>query len=367
MAFIAAAIIGGVGAIGGGLIAASGAKSAANTQAQAATDAAQLNYLGQQNALDFQKQQYANSQYQAAPWLNAGAGGVMTLQRLLGVNQPSDATGVQPQQVLTEAPQSPSFTWGPGLQDGQQTSPLYQSWNRGPGMASALSPQTTTQAADPNNPANLAISGASPDTSLPAGYLSTPPTFTAPTNVTEQNDPGYQFRLSQGQKLLENSAAARGGLLSGGTGKALQQFGQDYASNEYGNVYNRALNQYNIARQNQGDIFNRYAALSGIGQTAQQNLGMLGNNAASNIGNTYMMGANAIGNQLNNAAAARASGYVGSANALGGALGGLGNSISTMLLLKNLYGAGGGGYAGAYGTAPYDFGSSNIYGDVTYT
>jgi len=40
-------------------------------------------------------------------------------------------------------------------------------------------------------------------------------------------DPGYAFRLSEGQKALERSAAARGGLLSGGTGKALQRFGQE--------------------------------------------------------------------------------------------------------------------------------------------
>ena len=49
------------------------------------------------------------------------------------------------------------------------------------------------------------------------GSLITPygQNFTSPTDVTEANDPGYQFRLSQGQKALENSAAARGGLLSG--------------------------------------------------------------------------------------------------------------------------------------------------------
>src|ERR1700757_976619 len=41
--------------------------------------------------------------------------------------------------------------------------------------------------------------------------------FQAPTGVTEANDPGYQFRLEQGRKALENSAAARGGLLSGNT------------------------------------------------------------------------------------------------------------------------------------------------------
>jgi hypothetical protein len=58
-------------------------------------------------------------------------------------------------------------------------------------------------------------------------------------NGTWQTDPGYLFRLGEGQKVLENSAAARGGLLSGQTGKALQQYGQNFASNEFSNVYNR--------------------------------------------------------------------------------------------------------------------------------
>jgi hypothetical protein len=54
-----------------------------------------------------------------------------------------------------------------------------------------------------------------------------------------QADPGYAFRLSEGTKALERSAAARGGLLSGGTGKALQRFGQEMGSQEYTNAFNR--------------------------------------------------------------------------------------------------------------------------------
>ena len=39
-------------------------------------------------------------------------------------------------------------------------------------------------------------------------------------------DPGYGFRLSEGQKALDRQAAARGGLISGGALKAAQRFGQ---------------------------------------------------------------------------------------------------------------------------------------------
>jgi hypothetical protein len=96
--------------------------------------------------------------------------------------------------------------------------------------------------------------------------------FNAPTNVTEQNDPGFQFRLQQGTDAIQRSAAAKGNLLTGGTAKDLTDYAQNSASNEYGNVYNRALGEYqqryNIFQQHQADQYNRLASIAGLGQTA---------------------------------------------------------------------------------------------------
>ena len=87
----------------------------------------------------------------------------------------------------------------------------------------------------------------------------TPPTwdktFQAPTAADETNDPGYNERLAQGQQALQQSAAAQGTLLTTGTQKALERYGQDYASNEYQNVYNRALGQY---QQDYQQYLNQY-------------------------------------------------------------------------------------------------------------
>ena len=118
-----------------------------------------------------------------------------------------------------------------------------------------------------------------------------------------QADPGYAFRLGEGTKALERSAAARGGLLSGGTGKALQRFGQEFGSQEYTNAFNR----YQAERQAR---LNPLQSLTGMGQTTAQQIGGAGQNMASNVGNN-----------MGSAAAARASGYVGTANALTGGLG----------------------------------------------
>jgi hypothetical protein len=123
-------------------------------------------------------------------------------------------------------------------------------------------------------------------------------------------DPGYGFRLSEGQKALDRQAAARGGLISGGALKAATRFGQEMGSQEFGNAFNRALTSYStdVARENQ--LYNRQAALAGIGQTATNLVGQAGQNYATGAGNA--MGA---------AGQAAASGYMGAANALTGGLG----------------------------------------------
>jgi hypothetical protein len=117
-----------------------------------------------------------------------------------------------------------------------------------------------------------------------------------------QADPGYAFRLSEGTKAIERSAAARGGLLSGGTGKALVRFSQDLGSQEYTNAFNR----YQAERQAR---LGPLQSLTGMGQTTAQQIGAAGQNMASNVGDA-----------MGSAAAARASGYVGGANALTGGL-----------------------------------------------
>lgn len=85
-------------------------------------------------------------------------------------------------------------------------------------------------------------------------------------------DPGYEFRVGEGQRALERGAAARGGLLSGGYGRKAQRYGQDYASNEYNNV------------------FNRIAGIAGIGQGGTNQSGAYAMNAGSGMGTAAAQG-----------------------------------------------------------------------------
>lgn len=120
------------------------------------------------------------------------------------------------------------------------------------------------------------------------------------TNPLEalQSRPGYQFRLQQGNDAYEASAAARGLGNSGAQLRALAQYNQDYASNEFDKE------------------FNRLNALMGGGQVATGQINQAAGAYGANAANAYM-----------NAGNARASGYINQANAWSNGINGVGNAI----------------------------------------
>lgn len=203
-----------------------------------------------------------------------------------------------------------------------------------------------------------ALSNLTALTSTPGQGLLTPWTqqFTAPTAAEAAQYPGYQFGLQQGEGALQNSAAARGSLQSGNTQEALNNYAQQYAQNDYTNVYNQAQQQYQqnygIFENNQTNEYNRLAGISGTGQTAATTLGTEGQQAASTAANIDLTSGAQQGQDAQNAAAATASGYIGSANAYSSALSGGSNNLMQLYLLNSLYGNGG---ASAVPSASQDF------------
>ncbi len=122
-------------------------------------------------------------------------------------------------------------------------------------------------------------------------------------------DPGASFRFSQGVKALQGSAASHGTLLTGGTLKALADFGQQDSSQEYSNAFGRQL------------------SLAQLGENAAAGLGNTGSSYATNASNTMTGAANAQG----------AAGIAG-ANAWTGALGNTGSLASLAALSKSGFG-----------------------------
>ena len=76
-----------------------------------------------------------------------------------------------------------------------------------------------------------------------AGYGSYGPGSQYTMTELEQ-DPGYKFRLAQGQRALDNSVAARGMNLSGAQLKGAADYNSGMASQEYGNAYSRYMDRY---------------------------------------------------------------------------------------------------------------------------
>jgi len=132
-----------------------------------------------------------------------------------------------------------------------------------------------------------------------------------------QMDPGYQFRRDQGMDSVQGSVAGRQGLLSGAALKAMERFGQNFASNEFSNAFNRQYGMHN-------DRLNRLAGLASSGQNAAGMQGAASQNFGSQIGQNSMQAGQAQAQGIANAANAQAAGTVGMANAFNS---GIGNAL----------------------------------------
>lgn len=136
-------------------------------------------------------------------------------------------------------------------------------------------------------------------------------------------DPGFDFRFNNGRDAVEGSAAARGQLLSGGTLKALTQYGQDMGSQEFSNAYQR----WNADRDRR---FNRLATVAGQGQTATANTANFGAQAIESMNQSRA-----------NSADASAAGTVGQANAWSSGINGAANSYMSLNMLNRFTPQGG--------------------------
>lgn len=142
----------------------------------------------------------------------------------------------------------------------------------------------------------------------------------APFSLAQfQNSPGYQFQLQEGTNALLNNRAATGGVNSGNTLKALMQYGQGLANQDYWNAYNAYTNSQN-------QKFGQLQTIAGSGQNAAAGLGSLGAQVASSVGNNIIGAGNA-----------QAAGQVGSANAINSGLNNVGGNfmLATMMNANN--------------------------------
>jgi hypothetical protein len=147
-------------------------------------------------------------------------------------------------------------------------------------------------------------------------------------------DPSMEFRRKLGEQTTARMLNVGGGAISGNTLRGLEDYGQNLASTEYGNAFNRFQNE-------RTNIYNTLANIAGMGQQA--------------VNTGVTAGQNFAGSQsglITGQAAALAAGQVGAANAYSGALGNIGNYA----MLNSLMNPAGGGAVTpppGYGTTGY--------------
>ena len=184
-----------------------------------------------------------------------------------------------------------------------------------------------------------------------------------PTQAELEMDPGYAFRLAQGQRALESTLGSSGMRGSGAALKAATRYGQEAGSQEYGNAYNRFMANRAASIQGLQNLMGTGAQAAGTasqlaGQTgtnlmAQRfglgsNLGTMAGNAGSTVAGAYtgaiptmaaLTSANPYGAAMENVGQARASSYMGGQSALQGALGGIGENAMAAALYNRRYGS----------------------------
>jgi hypothetical protein len=258
----------------------SSAKKAASAIKRANNDNNDRNMIAQQGI-----------HYALKPYADAGANSVNLLQDYLGTSSPK---GYAPKPTREDVANEFSAThyakYGRGYSAGDSNmgaengniDKVYQqrlqAWQAG---------LDQYQAEHPNENANNPIYG-----SLLKPF----------TNADFEKDPGYQFRMDEGNKGIDRAAAARGGYDSGSTLKALARYNQDYASNEFGNAATRNSNNKNqiysflsgTSNAGQGAVGTEAGLIAGMTNNQNSNNA----NSANQVGQLGMQGASAMNNAI---------------------------------------------------------------------
>lgn len=337
---IAAAVAGPViGSIIGGNQQASAANSAADAQTQAA-----------QASIAEQRRQFDINQQNAQPFVQAGQNSVKKLSNLLGTDGAPSNVDDMAKAILAQYPtwSATGVSGNPGSSQEIVDSFLKAAPNIlqtgvgvGGGQFGVNNPDVKNLLDQTNNISlgNGSLTGAGGLTRrFNASDLAADPVYNS----------GLKFGLDQGIGQIQAGAMSNGRSFdSGATAKAIAQYANDYGSTKANDSYNRFTNDQN-------NIYSKLSGQSSQGQVATSNLGQMGTQMATNVGNS-----------LEGAGNARAAGIVGGANAwgnLGSNISGGVNNYNQQTMLKQLLQGQTSGYnGGSY--SPYNVGS---YGDYSY-
>ena len=278
-----------IGGIASGLMGARSADKAADAQTQAA-----------QAQIDLQREIYQKTSRKFQPYYQAGNNALAAYMYEMGLGA-APTVGGTPLTItrVTQGGQG-GEGWGGNLSPRQQ-SMLQGYWEQ----------QGVDMGAGPNGGDTFRVGGKTFNTMAEARQYANQNARGASEYQGFTATPGYQFRVDEGNNAINAMAGARGGLVSGATMQALQERGQNLATEEYGNY------------------MNRLSGLTGMGMSAAGNQASAGANYASGA-------SNALANQGN----AQAAGYIGQSNAM---MGGINTGLNIYGYMQGMNGGTGGG------------------------
>lgn len=246
--------------LGGAIIGGNAMKSAAQQQAEAAQQASAL-----------QHQQFLTMLEMNAPYTAAGGAGVTELAHRLGIGGTGYNTILEGLRSDNPLMHGRPIAYGVYQYEDGTTGQSKTKRKFSEGQLQAMAQEQFRQTDQSGNFGSLLKNFTAEDLQADPVYQS-----------------GLEFGLNEGRDAINARAALTGGYDSGATLKALTRYGNDYGSTKANESYNRY-------RANQGDIYNRLAGISGVGQTATNQVGAAGMNMANQIGQNMMGAANARG------------------------------------------------------------------------
>jgi hypothetical protein len=247
-----------LGTLVGGALALGGAVLSGSSQNKAAKNAANATQYAADQSAAVLRENYDKSAQALAPWQSSGLAANNQMNALLGLG------GGQPMQQ--QAPQMRFM--GRGFDDYSMFGGgLFSDFSNQGGFAPQVAPQTAPTAASSNADAARAA-------------------FDQFRNST-----GYQFRRDEGIDALNSGWAGRGAIKSGAAGKAFERFGQDFASNEFGNYFNMLGGQANKG-------LSAASAQAGVSQNLGNNLANIQMQQGENLANAALSKTNPFGNAL---------------------------------------------------------------------
>ena len=291
----------------GGLLGSSSARKAAQIQAQAQRDAAAMQLAGTREANALLQSMYGTQLGLQAPQLRAGQTALSALMSGMGLG---------PLQMAQS--RAPTGDVGAPAGAAQYLDASGRPY-AGPTMTDAQGRVVDAR----GNPLMTVPSFEVPSiTQEQAEAAASPYAGTFLEKFTGQDiyrDPSYEFRLSEGERLLRARQAAGGNRFGGQALKDIVNYGQQAASQEYGSAFDRFMKQ-------KEQLYSRLAGLAGTAGSTAERIGQAGSTMAGEVGRNITTGTAGAAGRIGDAGTALAGGVMGSTNRLVEGIGGAGNT-----------------------------------------